>query len=117
MPLVFRRLSPAGEHRMTQAKWEFEGREFTNCNCAYGCPCQFNALPTHGHCQAVLGFQIDNGYFGDTKLDGLRAAGIYKWPGAIHQGNGTIQLIVDERADSAQRTALVKIMSGEETGQ
>ncbi|MGA7790694.1 MAG: DUF1326 domain-containing protein, partial [Xanthobacteraceae bacterium] len=29
-----------------------------NCNCAYGCPCQFNALPTHGNCEAVAGMQI-----------------------------------------------------------
>jgi hypothetical protein len=26
-------------------KWEIKGREFGNCNCDYGCPCQFNALP------------------------------------------------------------------------
>ena len=66
---------------MTRAKWEFEGREFNNCNCAYGCPCQFNALPTHGHCRAVVGIQIDSGYHGDTRLDGLRVAGIFAGPG------------------------------------
>ena len=32
-------------------KWEIKAREFGNCNCDYGCPCQFNALPTHGHCR------------------------------------------------------------------
>jgi hypothetical protein len=37
------------------------------------------------------------------------------WPGPIHQGNGTLQLIVDERADAKQRDALLKIMSGKET--
>jgi Uncharacterized conserved protein len=21
--------------------WEIEGRELVNCNCSYGCPCQF----------------------------------------------------------------------------
>jgi hypothetical protein len=36
---------------------------------AYGCPCQFNALPTHGNCEAVAGMQIDQGYHGDTPLD------------------------------------------------
>src|SRR6478735_9293795 len=100
---------------MATVKWLIDGREFANCNCSYGCPCQFSALPTYGHCQAVLGFQIDNGYFADTKLDGLRAAGVYKWPGAIHQGNGTMQLIIDERADAKQRNALLTIMSGGET--
>src|SRR5438034_944809 len=35
---------------MTNTEWTIHGREFANCNCAYGCPCQFNALPTHGNC-------------------------------------------------------------------
>ena len=39
---------------MTEVQWEFKGREFINCNCAYGCPCQFNALPTDGTCRAVV---------------------------------------------------------------
>ncbi|TIX63296.1 MAG: DUF1326 domain-containing protein, partial [Mesorhizobium sp.] len=37
---------------MTDVKWMIKAREFTNCNCAYGCPCQFNSLPTNGFCQA-----------------------------------------------------------------
>ena len=95
--------------------WRIRGREFANCNCDYGCPCQFNALPTHGNCEAAVGFQIDQGHFGDVKLDGLRAAGVYSWPKAVHEGNGTMQLIVDEKADEAQRDALLRIMRGEET--
>ena len=46
---------------MTDVKWTIKAREFVNCNCAYGCPCQFNALPTHGNCKAVAGMQIDTG--------------------------------------------------------
>ena len=34
---------------MSDVKWMIEAREFSNCNCAYGCPCQFNALPTRLH--------------------------------------------------------------------
>ena len=33
----------------------------------------------------------------------------------FHEGNGSMQLIIDERADDRQRDALVKILSGEET--
>ena len=96
-------------------EWRIKAREFANCNCSYGCPCQFNAPPTHGNCQAILAVAIDEGHFGEVKLDGLRAAGIYRWPGAVHEGNGTTQLIVDERADEGQRAALLSIMQGEET--
>ncbi len=95
--------------------WVLKGREFTNCNCAYGCPCQFNALPTHGDCKAVLGIQIDKGHHGNITLDGLRFAGIFAWPGPIHLGNGEVLPIVDRRASDAQRNALLRIVSGEDT--
>ena len=64
-------------------EWEIHGMEVGNCNCAYGCPCQFNALPTHGHCRAIAFARIDEGYFGGAKLDGLRdgACGNLAWPG------------------------------------
>jgi hypothetical protein len=100
---------------VTDTKWAIHGREFTNCNCAYGCPCQFNALPTHGSCQAVVGIQIDKGFHGETKLDGLRVAGIFRWPGPIHLGNGEAMPIIDVRADEKQREALLRILSGQDT--
>jgi hypothetical protein len=96
-------------------EWRLKATELANCNCAYGCPCQFNALPTHGFCEAAVAWQVDEGHFGDVRLDGLRMALTAHWPGPIHQGNGTLQLIVDERADAKQRDALLKIMSGQET--
>lgn len=96
-------------------EWEIKGTEFANCNCIYACPCQFNALPDKGFCEAVAAFQIHQGHFGDVRLDGLRAVAIYKWPGPVHQGNGSMQLIIDERANAKQRDALTKILSGEET--
>lgn len=100
---------------MADIKWTIKAREFTNCNCAYGCPCQFNALPTHGNCQAVVGMDIDHGYHGNTKLDGLRFAGIFSWPGPIHEGKGEAFIVIDERATPAQREALLRILSGEDT--
>jgi hypothetical protein len=100
---------------MTNISWEIKAREFANCNCDYGCPCQFNALPTHGSCEAVAGFDITEGHFGETRLDGLRAVYMAKWPGPVHEGNGTAQVIIDKRANEAQREALRKIMYGEET--
>lgn len=97
--------------------WEIHGRELANCNCAYGCPCQFNALPTYGTCEAAVVYEIDKGRHGDIKLDGLRVAATYKWPGAVHEGNGEMQLVIDERASPEQRAALERIMTGEDTEQ
>jgi len=95
--------------------WEIKGRELVNCTCEYGCNCQFNALPDKGHCHAVAGIQIDQGHHGETTLDGLRIAAIFKWPGPIHEGNGKAIAFVDENADQKQRDALLKIMTGQDT--
>jgi hypothetical protein len=59
--------------------------------------------------------RIEKGHFGDASLKGLRAALLYSWPGAIFEGNGEMQAIIDERADPAQRQALATILHGGET--
>jgi hypothetical protein len=100
---------------MTETNWTIRAMEFSNCNCAYGCPCQFNALPTHGNCKAVVGFQIRTGHHGKTVLDGLKVAGMFSWPGPIHMGQGEAAIIIDARADAAQREALLRILSGQDT--
>jgi hypothetical protein len=96
-------------------RWEIKGREFGNCNCAYGCPCQFNAPPTHGHCRGLAVFDIETGFHGKTRLDGLRAAGIFRWPGPIHEGRGEGLHVIDKRASPEQREALLRILRGEDT--
>jgi hypothetical protein len=95
--------------------WEIKGRELVNCTCEYGCNCQFNGLPDKGHCYAVAGIIIDHGRFGETPLDGLRIAAIFKWPGAVHEGNGEAIAFVDQAATAAQREGLLRIMTGQDT--
>ncbi|MGH8066606.1 MAG: DUF1326 domain-containing protein [Candidatus Entotheonellia bacterium] len=96
--------------------WRIAGEEVASCNCAWGCPCQFNALPTHGRCEALAGWQIREGYFGPTRFDGVRFARIYWWPGPIHDANGTRQLIIDAQATPDQRAALIALESGTQGG-
>jgi hypothetical protein len=95
--------------------WYVAGVEFGNCNCDYACPCQFESLPSHGDCRGFEVVRIDQGHFGEVSLDGLCAALLYAWPGPIFEGNGEMQAIIDERADAAQRQALVTILHGGET--
>ena len=99
---------------MASEKWRIQGQWIKNCNCAYGCPCDFNALPTRGACQGMVAMKIEKGHFDDVDLSGLGFAVIVDFPGALHRGNGTAQPIVDERADARQRDALLTIMSGKE---
>lgn len=96
-------------------EWEIKGRELVNCSCDYGCNCQFDGLPDKGYCHAVAGIQIDEGHHGQTRLDGLRVAAIFKWPGPIHEGDGEALAFVDANADEQQREALLKIMTGQDT--
>ena len=100
---------------MADTKWTIKGREFANCNCSYGCPCQFNGLPTYGDCRAVVGYQIEQGFHGSTKLDDLRFVTIFRWPGAVHEGKGEAAVIIDERATEAQRGVLLRIITGQDT--
>jgi len=99
---------------MSEVRWSIKGPHVVNCNCAYGCPCQFNALPTYRSCVAMAAWQIEAGHFGDTRLDGLCAVNIWAWPGAVHEGDGSMLSIIDVRADAAQRAALAAILQGEE---
>lgn len=98
---------------MSEIVWRIKGQHFINCNCDYGCPCQFAALPSEGTCEASVAWKIDESHFGDVKLDGLVAVNTYAWPGAIHEGNGQMQSIIDERANEQQREALARILCGE----
>lgn len=100
---------------MAGIDWHIQGLDVSTCSCDWGCPCQFMALPTRGYCHAAVGFLVTRGHFGKTPLDGLAFGGLFTWPKAIHEGNGEAQPIVDVRASEAQRDALLKIMSGEET--
>ena len=45
----------------------------------------------------------------------MKIGALFKWPGAIHEGNGEALAFVDERADPEQRDALLKIMTGQDT--
>ncbi len=96
-------------------RWMLRGVEYSNCNCDWGCPCQFGAPTTNGNCEAVVAGHIEEGNFDDTRLDGLDWALLLHWPGEIAQGNGRQQAIIDQRADEAQRRGLRKILHGEST--
>ena len=100
---------------MAFVEWTLKGTEYGHCNCATGCPCQFNSLPTHGNCRAHSFFQVERGHFGDTSIDGLRFGFLAAWPGPIHMGEGTCVIVVEESADAKQRAALEAIGQGRET--
>src|SRR5207245_9503009 len=102
---------------MPRASWRLEGEWIKNCNCAFGCPCDFNARPTHGECKGLVGMRITKGNFEATRLDGLSFFVTVSFPGPLHEGNGQAQAIVDERATPAQREGLFAILSGQNSAE
>ena len=92
--------------------WKLEGLVLVACNCDYGCPCNFNARPSHGKCEGGWTWHVERGAFEDVPLDGLNFSVYVNWPGAIHEGNGEALVLVDERADTRQRGAIATLVRG-----
>jgi len=96
--------------------WNMKGVLVIACNCDYGCPCNVNGRPSLGKCEGGWTWQIEQGVYGDLKLDGL-SIGLYcNWPAAIHEGNGVATYLIDERADEPQRAALRVLLEGNAGG-
>ncbi len=96
--------------------WSLAGTVLVACNCDYGCPCNYNARPTTGKCEGGWMWIVENGVYDDVQLDGLSICVFANWPGAIHEGNGVAVAFIDERANEDQRSALTKLVRGEDGG-
>ena len=98
---------------MSKVSWRMKGQYIKNCNCLATCPCDTIGFPAPNKgCEGMAGMQIQQGNYGDVKLDGLIWLVTYHWPGALHEGNGSAQPFIDQKASEAQRSALLQIMSG-----
>ena len=49
---------------MTDTKWHIGGKYVEFRSRDHGCPCEAMAPPTMGHCDGIVGFEIDEGHFG-----------------------------------------------------
>lgn len=99
---------------MAYTDWLIRTKQIGTCSCDYGCPCEFNAPPTRAPCEGVVASEITEGHYGDVNLDGLRIAGAFRWPGAVHEGNGTWWSVIDKRASEDQVNALFTIFGGQD---
>ncbi|MBI2298131.1 MAG: DUF1326 domain-containing protein [Armatimonadetes bacterium] len=100
----------------TAVDWAFEADYIQTCNCQYGCPCEFQAPPTEGFCEGVAAWHIHQGHYRDVDLSGVTFGATLHSPGPMHEGNLTLCLLIDERADERQRDAIVQIASGQAGG-
>lgn len=104
---------------MANVQWQIKGEYFEACICDFVCPCPSSGLaarPTKGFCDAGLVFQVGQGRYRNTSLDGLSFAVLLHTPGPMIDGNWTVGVILDERASGEQREALTAIASGQGGG-
>ena len=104
---------------MSTTSWQVKGDYFETCNCDFLCPClssNMMAEPTKGHCDVAMVFHIDQGRYGNTKLDDLCFAIVAHAPEAMGKGNWTVGLITDAQANAEQQAALIAIGSGQAGG-
>jgi hypothetical protein len=99
---------------MSYTDWMIRTKQIGTCSCDYGCPCEFNAAPTRLPCEGVMAMEITEGHYDEVSLDGLKVAGAYRWPGAMHEGEGTWWSVVDRRASKEQVDSLFTILGGQD---
>jgi hypothetical protein len=104
---------------MANEKWALRGEYVESCNCDYLCPCIYTnpqGPATHENCYAVMVFRIDEGHYGEVKLDGRKFALVIRSGRVMAEGHWTFGVVVDAAADAAQRQALAAVASGEAGG-
>jgi hypothetical protein len=94
--------------------WSMKAKYYEACNCALGCPCNMDGYPTHGRCEANVGFQVVEGQRDGVDLAGAKVAVSVKWPNAIHDGDGNMVVFID--AAEEQRDSVVAILTAADPG-
>src|SRR5436309_1229379 len=97
--------------------WFMRGHLIAACNCAWGCPCNFDAPPTDGFCDGFYARLITEGRFGDVSLDGVKFLSGGHAPGAVHEGGLIDVLILDEETTPDQRDAIERLHDGGGVGE
>jgi len=99
--------------------WSISGEYMEACSCDFLCPCitQNSTTPaTHEFCKVAMTFEIADGHYGDTTLNGVRFAVIAQSKAVMSAGDWTLGVIVDERASDNQVAAIAAIASGQAGG-
>lgn len=99
-------------------EWRLKGQWFDACKCSVPCPCSFAQPPTTGGCDGVLLWHIDEGTYGDIRLDGLNVAMLGSFVGNVwgEHTDSFGAIFMDAAADEGQLGALQIIFGGQAGG-
>ncbi len=96
--------------------WHMRGEVMEACSCETTCPCNFASDPSKMPCEAIVGWHIREGRYGQTPLDNLNVVLYVTIPGNMFAGGWTLGVYLDERANPQQLEALGSIFSGKAGG-
>jgi hypothetical protein len=98
-----------------EPSWSIEAKMISADSCDVLCPCPLGLVPTHGHCDFIALWQVENGHYGDVKLDGVKL-GI---AGSFTQKvigepikHTSVAYYIDSGASADQKEALRKLFTG-----
>ncbi len=105
---------------MTPA-WRIKGTYFESCNCDAICPCRRTdggegGQSTHGLCDFTLSWWIDEGNYGETRLDELTAVMAGSYVDKPEWRPWRVALLVDDRGSMRAQSALADIFLGRAGG-
>src|SRR2546428_12973842 len=95
------------------SEWRMSGSLLGECNCDWGCPCSFDAPPSHGGGRGGYTWIIDKGAYGDVRLDGLGVALPGRMPRAGHLRPGTPPRALRRPATAGHRQSPRTARNGE----
>src|SRR5579871_896373 len=98
-------------------QWRIRGTYFESCNCDAICPCRrVDGRPggrsTHGVCEGVLSWLIEEGSVGDVDVGGLPVALALRYDDDEDGSPWDWVLYLDARGSAAQRDALRDVFAG-----
>jgi hypothetical protein len=100
----------------TETAWRMRGDVMEACSCNTTCPCNFGSDPTRLPCEVIIAWRIEEGNYGNVRLDGLNAVLYANIPGNLWDGGLTAGIYFDQRAAPEQLQALGAVFSGQAGG-
>jgi hypothetical protein len=97
------------------------GTYFESCNCDAICPCRRTGgaeggTSTHGVCDFALSWWVQQGHYGEGKLDGMAVVMVGSYEDRPRSTLWQVALLVDDRASMRAQSALAEIFLGKAGG-
>jgi len=111
----------SAQGRKEEPKFEVRGKYYDTCACQVICSCGANVtLPSEGHCEGAILLNIEQGFVGTVKMDGLNVVVVERTPKDQKVGDAfdirrevdLLTLYLDDKASPEQKQAMPQLLDG-----